>query len=95
MARGTNTCAWLMIGTTDLCGRPCLGPHCKVHLMRLRKGGGTQPCSKCEKGVKNRFLLCQACGYGNENFKNWQRKKAAFEKEFKRLAGIDPSPIPN
>ena len=75
-----------MIGTTDLCGRSCLGLHCKAHLMRLRKGGGTRPCSKCEKGVKNSCLLCRACGYGNK----WRQRKAAFEKDIKRLARIDP-----
>ena len=87
--KGKNTCRWLTLSSTELCGRSCLGDHCKIHLARLRKGSGTKPCIKCGKGVLNRFSLCQGCGYVNENVKAWWRKKAALEKEFRRLALID------
>ena len=47
-----NTCQWLVIGCTKLCGKSCLGDDCKLHLPRLRRGSGTQPCMECGKGVK-------------------------------------------
>ena len=56
--KGQNTCQWLVIGSTELCGKNCFGDHCKIHLARLRRGSGTQPCTECGKGVKNRFRLC-------------------------------------
>ena len=28
-----------------------LGDHCNIHLARLRRGSGTQPCMECGKGV--------------------------------------------
>ena len=45
--KGTNTCAWLLLGTVDVCGKSCLGEHCKAHNARLAKGGGTFPCTGC------------------------------------------------
>ena len=89
MARGTNTCAWLMLGTTNLCGRSCLGTHCKIHLLRLRKGPPLQPCGKCGKGVRSSFGLCRGCGAGYIILKRVRKKKKAFADELRRLAAID------
>ena len=50
--KGQNTCQWLVTGSTELCGKSCLGDHCKIHLARLRRGSGTQPCMECGKGSK-------------------------------------------
>ena len=50
--KGQSTCQWLVIGSTELCGKSCLGDHCKIHLARLRRSSGTQPCMECGKGVK-------------------------------------------
>ena len=87
--RGQNTCHWLVIGSTELCGKTCLGDHCKIHLARLRRGPGTQPCKACRKGVKNRFGLCQDCGYYRAQIRAWQRSRRAYMVKFKRLAAIE------
>ena len=87
--KGKNQCLWLVLSSTELCGRSCLGAYCKIHLARLRKGGGTKPCLVCGRGVINKFLLCRAHGYENENVKAWQQKNAAFNRECRRLAAID------
>lgn len=86
--KGQNTCQWLGIGSTELCGKRCLGDHCKIHLARLRRGPGTKPCIVCGKGVKNRFELCQDCGYHKARMRAWQRSHRAFMAEFYRLAAI-------
>ena len=74
--------------STELCGKSCLGDHCKIHLARLRRGSGTQPCMECGKGVKNRFRLCLDCGYQKARMHAWQRDHRAYMVEFKRLAAI-------
>ena len=89
--KGQNTCQWLVIGSTERCGRSCLRDHCKVHLARLRTGPGTQPCAICGKGVKNRFALCIDCGYRRSQMCEWQRKDRTLKAEFRRLAAIDIS----
>ena len=89
--KGYNTCQWLVIGSTELCGKSCLKDYCKVHLNRLRKGPGTQPCTVCGKGVKNRFKLCIDCGYRRAKMREWQRGNRGLMAEFKRLAAIDIS----
>ena len=33
-----DTCKWLTLSSTELCGKKCLTDFCKVHLVRLRKG---------------------------------------------------------
>ena len=50
--KGQNTCQWLVIGSTELGSKSCLGDHCKSHLARLTRGSSTQPCMECGKGVK-------------------------------------------
>ena len=87
--KGKNQCQWLVLSSTELCGRSCLGTYCKIHLARLRKGSGTKPCLVCGKGIVNKFLLCQAHGYENKKVKAWQQKNAAFSRECQRLAAID------
>ena len=89
MARGTNTCAWLKVSTTDLCGRSCLGTHCKIHLARLRKGPPHQPCNKCGKGVTSATGLCRGCGAGYIHLVTYRKRKQAFADELRRLAAID------
>ena len=88
MAIGRNNCQWLTSGSTELCARRCIGEFCKVHLARLRKGGGTKPCIKCGKGVYNCLSLCQDCGYINKMSNDIHRKQYAFKIEFQRLASI-------
>ena len=87
--KGKKQRRWLVLSSTELCGRSCLGDYCKIHLARLRKGSDTKPCLICGKGVVNKFSLCQAHGYENEKVKAWQQKKAAFDREYQRLATID------
>jgi len=87
--KGKNQCQWLVLSSTELCERSCIGDYCKIHLARLRKGTGTKPCLICGKGVVNKFSLCRAHGYENEKVKAWQQKKTAFNGEYRRLAMID------
>ena len=71
--KGQNTCEWLVIGSTELCAKSCLGDHFKIHLARLRRGSGTQP-----------FRLCLDCGYHKARMRAWQKGHRAFIVEFKR-----------
>ena len=87
--KGQNTCQWLVISSTELCGKSCLGDHCKIHLAHLRRGPGTQPCMVCGKGVKNRFGLCLDCGYHKAQMRAWQKRHRAFMVEYIRLAAIE------
>ena len=87
--KGKNQCLWLVLSSTELCGRSCLGAYCKIHLARLRKGSSTKPCLVCGRGVINKFFLCRVHGYENEKVKAWQQKNAAFNRECQRLAAID------
>ncbi|GFR91190.1 hypothetical protein ElyMa_004322400 [Elysia marginata] len=92
---GMNTCQWLVMNSTELCGRSCRATYCKVHLARLRKGPGTTPCYVCGKGVRNRYRICISCGYHRVQTCDWHRRERAlnaiFKAEFKRLAAIDIS----
>ena len=87
--KGTNKCAWLLLGMKEVCGKSCLRKYCKVHNARLAKGGGTTACSGCGKGVKNRFMLCQGCGYDRTQMRIRRMVNRAFLAEFKRLAAIE------
>ena len=89
--KGQNECQWLVIGSTELCRKSCLGDYCKIHLARLRRGPGTQPCMVCGKGVKNRFKLCEGCGYHKAQIRAWYRDRKALMAEFQRLASIQIS----
>ena len=84
--KGQNTCQWLVIGSTELCGKSCLGDHCKIYLARLRRDSGTEPCMECGKGVENRFRICS---YHKARMRAWQRDHKVFMVEFKRLAAIE------
>ena len=85
MPKGHNTCKWLTLSSTELCGKGCLTDFCKVHLVRLRKGSLTQPCRGCGVGVTNKQQLCCQCGYRIEQC----RAARAAQKEFARLAAIE------
>ena len=85
MPKGHNTCKWLALSSTELCGKSCLTDFCKVHLVRLRKGSLTQPCRGCGVGVRNKKQLCCQCGYRIEQC----RAARAVRKEFARLAAIE------
>jgi len=89
MPKGHNTYQWLVLSSTDLCGRSSLGDYCKIHLAGLRKGSGTKPCLISGKDVVNKFSLCQAHAYENEKVKAWQQNKAALDREYHRLATMD------
>ena len=83
--RGANRCQWLVIG------RSCMGDYCNIHLARLRKGPGTNPCQRCGKGVKNNYRLCQNCGYHRALVREQRRKHKAFERN---LTGWLPYKFP-
>jgi len=85
MPKGHNTCVWLRLSSTELCGKSCLGDFCKVHLVLLRKGSCTEPCRNCGVGVTNKQHLCCSCGYKDE----WRRATKATRREFARLATIE------
>lgn len=87
--KAQHICKWLLIGSFEHCGRSCLGEHCKVHLARLRKGPGTQPCTGCGKGIKNSYKLCLRCGYHRLFSRDSMRRARTFRKEFARLAAIE------
>lgn len=89
--KGRHNCDWLVIGSTEHCGRSCVYTHCKIHLARLREGPGTKPCKVCGVGVKNEFELCKSHGYHRVLGREWQRAKRTFDKETKRLRAIDIS----
>ena len=83
--RGTNSCEWLLLGKTEVCGKSCMGKYCKTHNARIAKGGSTI----CGKGVKNQFMVCKGCGYHRVLVRFWQRDYRAFSAEVKRLTTIE------
>ena len=89
--KGQNECQCLVIGSTELCRKSCLGDYCKIHLACLRRGPGTQPCMVCGKGVKNRFKLCEGCGYHKAQIRAWYRDHKALMAEFQLLTSIQIS----
>ena len=87
--KGTNNCAWLLLGTVEVCGKSCLGKYCKVHNARLAKGGGTFPCTDCGVAVKTSLALCRSCGVGRT--RAWREKQHILRAEFQCLATIEIS----
>ena len=85
--KGKDTCKWLLLGSTQYCGKSCMEQYCKIHLARLRKGPGTRECRGCGKGVKTNLSLCKACGAGAK----YASQTYALRCEIKRLSGIDIS----
>lgn len=85
----TNKCAWLLLGTTELCGKKCKFEHCKTHRARLKLGPGTQACISCGKGTKNKYSTCYQCGYCAILKREYRHKARTLEKEFKRLSTIE------
>ena len=86
-----NKCKWLLLGSTDVCGRACRKEFCSVHNARLKKSRGTVACQKCGKGVKTTLNLCKTCGAAYIKVVRWRKKQALFRKEFHRLAAINSS----
>ena len=61
--KGHNHCSWLKRGETEVCGKSCLGEHCKIHLAKIRKGCKVPvSCRSCGKGVQSDIHLCRGCG---------------------------------
>ena len=89
--KGINKCPWLHIGSTERCGKSCMGEYCNIHIQRIRKGGGTKPCLKCGIGVKNMYMICGQCGYHSASTRDWNRASRTLSKEFTRLAAIEIS----
>ena len=85
MPKGFNTCNWLIVSSTEQCGKSCLSDFCKVHLVKLRRVWRSQPCRECGLGVTNKQQLCYPCGYRRE----WRRANKAIQREFGRLAAIE------
>jgi hypothetical protein len=93
--KGTNKCAWLLLGTVNVCGKSCLGQYCRVHNARLAKGGGTFPCTGCGVAVKTSLALCRSCGVGQIHTQTWRNKQYILRDEFQRLAAIEISVLEN
>ena len=87
MPKGWNTCQWLALSSTQLCGKSCLGVFCKIHLARLRKGQCA--CQRCGVGVKTALAMCKRCGSAAYYQRIVYAKKCALRDEFHRLAAID------
>lgn len=86
-----NTCQWLTLSSTKLCGLRCMGEYCHVHLSRLRKDVGTKSCIKCGKGVINYLPLWLGCGYSDEKGKDrYQKNKSSrmsfYNRPFRRMS---------
>ena len=63
--RGSNKCSWLVVASSERCGRRCKDRLCFIHRAQLRKKPGTEPhpCRMCGKGTKGESRLCsKACG---------------------------------
>ena len=76
-----NNCRWLKIGSTDRCGKSCIGEYCHIHNARLKKSPETnKPCIHCGKGTKNKYMVCRGCGYHTVYIKYWLREKRAAKK---------------
>ena len=84
--KGHNKCQWLRLGSSELCGKSCIGQFCKVHNVYLRKGSSNIACQECGIGVKTSLALCKSCGY----YKYYQRLAYKRKCEFRRLATIQP-----
>ena len=84
-----NKCQWLKIGSTEKCEKNCLGKYCYIHNARLKISPGTKPCTHCGKGTKNKYMICQGCGYHSTYNKHWNRRAKAIEREFLRLSNIE------
>ena len=89
--KGTNNCAWLLLGTVEVYGKSCLGQYCKVHNARLAKVGGTFPCTGCGVAVKTSLALCRSCGVGRLHARARRKKESILRAEFQRLATIEIS----
>ena len=85
MKIANDTCKWLKIGSTELCGKKCMKEYCKVHLARLRQSPGTTPCTKCGVGTSSVFKICSKCDCHRSHTRKWQRNR----REFLRLAAIE------
>ena len=81
---------WLKIGSIKRCGKSCMEDYCNIHIQRIRKGGGTNPCNNCDI-YENMYMLCGQCGYSHANTRDWNRATRALSKEFTRLAAIEIS----
>jgi len=90
---GEKVCLWPRLGKVDVCGRPCIGEYCGVHLGCLRKGSrGPVVCKRCGVGVKSKIALCMSCGHDRAAHQiAYMKKKHDFHttNEFRRLAAID------
>ena len=87
--KGKNHCHWLLLGSAELCGRSCLRDHCKIHLPRLCKGGGTYACRSYEVGVKTDLALCKPCGSAVYYQRVVYAQKRLIRDEFLRLAAVN------
>ena len=87
--RGTNSCEWLLLGKTYICGRSCMGKYCSVHNARIAKGGGTIPCIGCGVGVKTALARFKECGADCAQVKKWWARQQIFREEFLRLSTIE------
>ena len=87
--RGTNSCEWLLLGKTEVCGKSCMGKYCSVHNARIAKGGGTIPCIGCGLGVKTALARCKECGANCAQVKKWRDRQYNFREEFLRLSTIE------
>ena len=79
-----NNCQWLVIGTTEKCGKNCVGEYCHIHNARFKKFPNTnKPCIHCGRGTKNDWNVCHDCGWHNIYSKNWMKRYRERKKEEK------------
>lgn len=78
--RGKNTCAWLLVGQHDSCGKSCIYEYCKVHLARMRKGRiPPYACRGCGIGTQSEPRLCNKCGRARVHARLMKAEKKARE----------------
>ena len=76
--RNYNTCAWLKIGTQDLCNKNCVKTYCKTHNYQINRGATCpRPCKKCGVGTNSESILCRPCGNAAAQMRLLRKEKEA------------------
>jgi len=62
--KAEKVCHWPRLGKAEVCGRPCIGEYCRVHLDCLRRvSRGPVVCILCGVGIRSKIDLCMSCGH--------------------------------
>ena len=89
MIKAKNTCPWIRIASTEICGKKCMKTYCQHHATKVRKGRCNTPCKVCGVGTRNQYSICMDCGYRRINHTNWTRAHRHLMAEFLRLSAIE------